>query len=66
MYAIAITLLGFQFEPPQGVDSNEELIDFLTGSYLPNGRGIVPIYLSYVLSFVVIAAYWKPLIGIRP
>jgi MYXO-CTERM domain-containing protein len=59
VYAIAITLLGFQFQPPQNIDSNGDLIGYLTGSYPPGDRGILPLYLSYVLSFLVIAAMWN-------
>jgi uncharacterized membrane protein len=59
VYAIAITLLGLQFAPPPGVNSNEDLLEFLVGTYPSQGRGILPLYFSFVLSFVVIAAYWN-------
>jgi uncharacterized membrane protein len=56
VYAIAITLLSFQFLPPTSeLTSNAALAEYLTGV---DSDAVTDLYVGYITGFLVIGLYW--------
>jgi uncharacterized membrane protein len=56
VYAIAITLLGFQFVPPEPeLTSNATVAEYLSGLH---SDAVTDLYVGYVTGFLVIGMFW--------